>query len=672
MRSQINKVGPKAKMLNGNPGGIAGRIARTCRRLGIAVAGVHSDADARALHVRAIGESFRLGGPAPADSYLNIGAVVEAAKQAGADAVHPGYGFLSEDPALARAVEAAGLTFIGPTPETLALLGRKDSAKVLAAKAGVPVVPGTPEASDDPDKVAAMLRALGFPVMLKAAGGGGGRGMRAIVSDDELDEAIRSAMREAKGAFGVSALIGERHIAPARHVEVQIAGDGMGDVVHLWERECTLQRRHQKVIEEAPAAPLPPAVRDALLAEAVALGRALSLRNLATVEFLVAGNEHYFLEVNPRLQVEHPVTEVVTGRDLVELQIFIAEHGALPFGQDEIACAGHAVEARLCAENPARNFAPSTGTVDRLELPADQARIEAGIESGDEITPYYDSMIAKIVTRGETRDAAFDAMQCALGATVVHGVETNLALLDRLVGLEHTRAGTFATGLLDTLAPEPAAEVCNVDLAIAAAAWLKAQRELAGASPWSSWSGFSGWQLGAGLSDSPVLCVRSGDAEKAVRIGPVSPQGTLLIGLDGEVFTIALERLAGGKMRIGVGARILTASVTVAGRHVSLDKPTGSISADVEPALNTDAGAVGAGGTLEAPLTGTLVAINVSVGERVETGDVIAVLESMKMEIRVAAPSAGIVSLINHAAGDMVERGALLAEITPDGEGLAT
>jgi 3-methylcrotonyl-CoA carboxylase alpha subunit len=659
------------KILIANRGEIACRIARTCRRLGIAVAGVHSDADARALHVRTIGESFRLGGAAPADSYLNIGAIVDAAEQAGADAVHPGYGFLSEDPALARAVEAAGLAFIGPTPETLALLGRKDSAKAIAAKAGVPVIPGTPEASDDADKVAAMVRALGFPVMLKAAGGGGGRGMRVIGSDDGLDEAIRSAMREAKGAFGVAALIGERHIAQARHVEVQIAGDGLGNVVHLWERECTLQRRHQKVIEEAPAAPLPPAVREALLGEAVAIGRAISLRNLATVEFLVAGDAHYFLEVNPRLQVEHPVTEMVTGRDLVELQIFIAAHDALPFGQDEISCAGHAVEARLCAENPARNFAPSTGMVDRLDLPADLARIEAGIELGDEITPHYDSMIAKIVTRGETRDAAFDAVQRALAATVVHGLETNLVLLNRLVGLEQTRAGTFSTGLVDTLTFETATRVGNADLAIAAAAWLKAQRQVLSASVWGAWNGFSGWQLGAGLSDSPVLRVRSGDTEKAVRIGPVSPQGAIPIGLDGEVFAVALERLADGKMRIAIGERVLIADVTVAGGNVSLDEPVGHIRAEAEPALNTDAGAVAGGGTLEAPLMGTLVAINVSVGDRVEAGDVIAVLESMKMEIRVPAPSAGVVSLINHAAGDMVERGALLAEITPDGEGVA-
>ncbi len=665
-------IGKIDKILIANRGEIACRVARTCRRLGIAVAGVHSDADARALHVRTIGESFRLGGPAPADSYLNIGAIVDAAKRAGADAVHPGYGFLSEDPALARAVEAAGLAFIGPTPETLALLGRKDNAKTLAAKLGVPVVPGTPAASDDAEKVAAMVRALGYPVMLKAAGGGGGRGMRAIISDDGLATAIRSAMREAKGAFGVSALIGERHIARARHVEVQIAGDGLGDVVHLWERECTLQRRHQKVIEEAPAAPLPPAVREALLAQAVAIGRAISLRNLATVEFLVAADAHYFLEVNPRLQVEHPVTEMVTGRDLVELQIFIAGHGALPFGQEEISCAGHAVEARLCAENPARNFAPSTGRVDRLELPADRARIEAGVEPGDEITPHYDSMIAKIVTHGETRDAAFDAMQRALTASVVHGLETNLVMLNRLVGLDQTRAGTFTTGLVDALTFETAPRPGNVDLAIAAAAWLQARRQVASASPWSAWNGFSGWQLGAGLSDSPVLRVRVGDTEKAVRIGPVSAQGAIPIGLDDEMFSIALERFAGTKMRISVGERVSIADVTVADGTVSLDEPAGYIRAEVGPALNTDAGAGVVGGTLGAPLTGRLVAINVRVGDRVEAGDVIAVLESMKMEIRVPAPRAGVVTLVNHAAGDMVERGALLAEIAPDGEGVAT
>ena len=307
----------------------------------------------------------------------------------------------------------------------------------------------------------------------------------------------------------------------------------------------------------------------------------------------------------------------------------------------------------------------------RDELPADRARIEAGIETGDEITPFYDSMIAKIVTRGETRDAAFDAMQRALAATMVHGLETNLVLLDRLVGLEQTRAGTFATGLVDTLTFETAATIGNVDLAIAAAAWLKAQRQPSNAAPWSAWNGFSGWQAGAGLSDSPVLRVRSGDTEKTVRIGPVSPQGAIPIGLDGEVLAVALERLADGRMRISVGERVLIADVTVARTTVSLDGPIGHIRAEVEPALNTDAGAIGVGGTLEAPLMGTLVAINVRVGDRVEAGDVIAVLESMKMEIRVSAPRAGVVSLINHAAGDMVERGALLAEITPDGEEVA-
>ena len=306
-------------------------------------------------------------------------------------------------------------------------------------------------------------------------------------------------------------------------------------------------------------------------------------------------------------------------------------------------------------------------------MPADFARIETGIETGDEITPFYDSMIAKIVTSGETRDAAFDALQRALAATVVQGLETNLVLLNRLVRLDQTRAGSFHTGLVDTLNFAATSKITDLDLAIAAAAWLKGQRQASSASPWSAWNVFSGWQLSAGLSDSPVLRVRCGDIEKAVRIGPVSPQGVIPIGVDGTVFAVALERVGGAGMRVSVGERVLIADVTVTGHTVSLDSPTGTIAAEVEPALNTDAGAAaGLGGTLEAPLMGTLVAINVSVGDRVEAGDVIAVLESMKMEIRVPAPSAGVVSSINHAAGDMVERGALLAEITPDGEGAAT
>ncbi|HSB23477.1 MAG TPA: biotin carboxylase N-terminal domain-containing protein, partial [Burkholderiaceae bacterium] len=363
------------KVLIANRGEIAIRIARTCRRLGLAVATVHSDADRDALHVRDIGESVRLG-PAPArDSYLAIDRVVQAARAVGADAVHPGYGFLAENADFADALQRAGIAFVGPTPQVLRDFGDKAAAKRIAAAAGVPTIPGSPGASADAREVAEMARSLGFPVLLKAAAGGGGKGIRVLHAEHDLADAIAAAMREGAGAFGDPSLLVERYLPHGRHVEVQILGDAQGRVLHLWERECSLQRRHQKVVEEAPALPLPAGLRARMLEAAVALGRAVRYRALGTVEFLVAGDAFHFLEVNPRLQVEHPVTEAVTGLDLVELQLRAAAGEPLPITQGDVRCDGHAVEVRVYAEDPAHGFLPSTGTLHRLQLPHDCARV---------------------------------------------------------------------------------------------------------------------------------------------------------------------------------------------------------------------------------------------------------------------------------------------------------
>ena len=374
------------KILIANRGEIACRIARTCRRLGIAVAGVHSAADADALHVRTIGESTEIGGAAASDSYLRIDAVIEAARRSGAEAIHPGFGFLAENAAFARAVERAGLVFIGPTPEIIERLGDKASAKREAEAADVPTVPGSRTASEDAAEIAGIVGELGLPVMLKAAAGGGGKGMRAVARLDGLAGEIESAMREAKSAFGYPGLIVEKLIERGRHIEVQIAGDGNGHVIHLFERECSLQRRHQKLIEEAPAANLPAALRDQMIADAVRLGERLNYRGVGTVEFILSGDRYYFLEVNPRLQVEHPVTEMVTGIDIVETMLRIAAGEGLPLAQREVRCRGHAVEARLCAEDPANDFLPCSGNLAYVGFPADGVRVETGVESGSVVT----------------------------------------------------------------------------------------------------------------------------------------------------------------------------------------------------------------------------------------------------------------------------------------------
>ncbi|MFC6762786.1 acetyl/propionyl/methylcrotonyl-CoA carboxylase subunit alpha [Sulfitobacter porphyrae] len=448
-------------LLIANRGEIACRIARTARGSGITPVGVHSEADANALHVREIGQSVCIGAGPASESYLKIDAVVAAAKSVGADAIHPGYGFLAENSDFARAVEAAGMIFMGPTPDTLDRFGDKASAKEAAVTASVPVISGAEGARSDPQEIADEVRAMGLPVLLKAVGGGGGRGQRLVTDEATLVEDIEGALREAKSTFGSEGLLLERFLPEARHVEVQIAGDGKGHVVHLFERDCTLQRRHQKVIEEAPAWGLPRTLLDDIAHDAVRLGETLDYRGLGTVEFLVAGDEYFFLEVNPRIQVEHPVTEAITGLDLVALHLRIAEGAGLGLMQDDLKINGHAVEARLYAEDPAMQFAPSTGTLTTLSLP-EGLRIDSGVEEGDAVTPFYDPMIAKLIVHAPDRETALARLATALDHVAVEGVQTNRAFLKALARNPefeqmqvHTR---WIDGRLDALtSPRPCA-----------------------------------------------------------------------------------------------------------------------------------------------------------------------------------------------------------------------
>lgn len=654
-----------SKVLIANRGEIACRIARTCRARGISVAGVHSDADANALHVREIGESWHIGGSAPADSYLNMDAILQAARDAGANAIHPGFGFLSENPEFAQRVEDAGLIFIGPTSETLNRLGRKDSAKEIAGNCGIPVIVGGTHASDDPESIRAAALQVCLPALLKAAAGGGGRGMRVVTDEAELDGAITSAMREAENAFGLPDLIVEQYIPRGRHIEVQIAGDGKGRVIHLHERECTLQRRHQKVIEEAPAAPMPEPIRQKMLADAIKIGEALNFRNLGTVEFLLAGEDYYFLEVNPRLQVEHPVTEEVTGLDLVALQLQIAGHGTLDLSQSDITLNGHAVEARLYAEDPANGFAPSVGCLGTVTLPAAPIRVEAGVATGDDVTPFYDSMIAKIIAHAADRDEAMNRLDDALNGTRVQGLVTNRLFLKKLLALPETRDGSFWTTQIDDQAIAGSVATSLPDIAIAAAVWLFEQPGRDTTDPWQNWQG-AGWQLNTGEpreSTGHVAIFETGEQAFHIRHGQVSADGEVGISVNDARFDIRVQPLVGNDYMIRAGRQTRVVSVELSGEQISLNGPETQLTGTIRHALAGLSTGATSDGALEAPLIGQIMSVHVAEGDMVAEGDVIAIMESMKMEVRIPAPKSGRLVRLSVDVGDMVSRGDPLGEI---------
>ena len=659
------------KILIANRGEIACRIARTCRRLGVAVAGVHSSADRDALHVREIGESVEIGGAPASESYLRIDAVIAAAKAVGAEAIHPGFGFLAENATFARAVEAAGLVFIGPTAEVIERLGDKAAAKREAKAAKVPIVPGSESPSVDPAEIAASVRSVGLPVMLKAAAGGGGKGMRGITSFDGLALEIESAMREAKNSFGDAGLIVEKLIRRGRHIEIQIAGDGQGRVIHLHERECTRQRRHQKVIEEAPAGNLSATMRERMAADAVRLGERLKYRGVGTVEFIVGADDYHFLEVNPRLQVEHPVTEMVTGLDIVEIMLRIASGEGLPVQQADVRISGHAVEARICAEDPAAGFLPSTGRLALVQFPPAGVRVETGIESGMEITPYYDPMLAKLITFAPTRDEALDRLKSALDDTVIFGVTTNIRFLQRLIDLPPTRAATFHTRLIDEEIGGWALGESHHDtqvLAVAAFYWLQRQRGTAALGPWAGWRS-SGWQTSAGddgLAPIPSLHVEADGTSAEIRFAPLQRDGSMLVGVGDERERITLTPAGPGRFLAVAGTRRETVHLHQDGDMLFVHDRRGSHVLKAVPYLSYISTSAQASGDLKAPMMGLILKVGVAPGERVDKGTVVAILESMKMEMRIVAECDGTVVAVHCKAGQTVERGAVVAVVAPD------
>ena len=660
------------KVLIANRGEIACRIARTCRKLGLAVATVHSSADRLARHVREIGESVELGAAAPSESYLNIDALVAAAKRVGADAVHPGYGFVSENTAFVRALDAAGLTFIGPTAETMERIGGKASAKIEAARLGVPVIPGGEGGMTDSAEVARLVRGMELPVLLKAVAGGGGRGMAVIETPEGLDARIESAMRESEKAFGNGELIVERYLPRVRHLEVQVAGDGQGHAIHLFERECTLQRRHQKIIEEAPSAGLKTRLREAILADAVKLAGGVNYRGLGTVEFVVAGDRHYFLEVNPRLQVEHPVTEEVTGLDLVELQLRIADTGCLPLAQTDVVCRGHAFEARLCAEDADAGFLPATGRLDVVDFSRSGVRIESGVDSGDEISPHYDSMIAKLIAHGSDRESARRALVAGLRESTVIGLVTNLRFLHELLEWPETRDASFHTRLIDERHARRGVAASATPpiehLSAAALHWLAQRRaESPALGCWTLWDGFTGWRLPSGpvqAAPLPALVLKAGGAEWPVRFSARGVDGSITLVFGEALEQATLRALAGGRHLLQCGGRALELTIIGDAHRIELSSALGSSVFACTPYLGGASGDAAADGQLGAPMMGKVVAVKAQTGARVALGQTVIVLESMKMELHVSAPFEGTLTNLRCKVGDMVERHQLLAEVT--------
>jgi propionyl-CoA carboxylase alpha chain len=657
MLAKVPSPIPFTKILVANRGEIACRVMRTCRRLGIATVAVYSDADADALHVREADEAVRIGPPPSAESYLRIDAVVDACRRTGAQAVHPGYGFLSENAAFAAALEAAGIVFIGPTMSAVAAMGDKIESKKLAQKAGVNMVPGHLAAIADAEEAVAIARKVGYPVMIKASAGGGGKGMRIAHSDAETREGFRSATSEARSSFGDERVFIEKFIEQPRHIEIQVLGDAHGNVIHLGERECSIQRRHQKVIEEAPSPFLDARTRAAMGAQAVALAKAVGYRSAGTVEFIVdAKRNFYFLEMNTRLQVEHPVTEMVTGLDLVEWMIRVAAGERLPFRQSDIALSGWAVEARVYAEDPFRNFLPSIGRLTRYMPPAGAGvRVDTGVFEGGEISMFYDPMIAKLVAAAPTRGEACDRLAAALDAYVVRGLTHNIPFLQALVRHERFRAGRLTTGFI---AEEFRGGFKGAELPgalerrlAAVAATIQHRIHLREASLPGQLAGHE-----RRAPDRYVVSFDSGSgASHEVRVAPgraMFPDGAELAVESGwRVGDILFSGTVGGQaMHVqaepaGLGLRLFHAGASL---KASVLAPRVAELARLMPAKRPP----DTSRFLLSPMPGLLKAIAVKAGQEVKAGEELCVVEAMKMENILRAERDGTISRLHAAVGD--------------------
>jgi 3-methylcrotonyl-CoA carboxylase alpha subunit len=674
------------KILIANRGEIACRVAATARRMGIKTVAVYSDADAQAKHVQVCDEAVHIGGSAPKDSYLRWERILQAAKDTGAQAVHPGYGFLSENEDFAKACAAAGLVFIGPPASAILAMGLKAESKQLMEKAGVPLVPGYHAADQDPALLQREADRIGYPALIKASAGGGGKGMRVVNSSAEFADALASCKREAINSFGDDAVLIEKYVQRPRHIEIQVFGDTHGNCVYLFERDCSVQRRHQKVLEEAPAPGMTEALREQMGEAAVAAAKAVNYVGAGTVEFIVEQTAYdkpesmkfFFMEMNTRLQVEHPVTEAITGLDLVEWQLRVASGEPLPLQQSDLRIHGHAIEARICAENPDNNFLPATGTLavyrkpkcSSFALPSDAhagVRIDDGVREGDSISPFYDSMVAKLIVHGDTREQALARLDEALSQTRIVGLTTNVQFLRHII-----RTDSFATAKLDTaliqreekalFAQEP------LGLALTAASvvanTLHRERALTGNDPFSSRDGWRAYGV-ATRNFGFVFHDASYDA-----VLTYAHDGSLQLNVadaDGDVSGVLAFREDGDALHISFAqqkARVQVFHETQGHEDVAhVFAPQGATRITVVDALAHAGEVQEAGGRLTAPMPGKVVSFAVAAGDKVKAGQPLAVMEAMKMEHTIAAPADGEVLELLYAPGDQVAEGEELLKL---------
>lgn len=666
-------------VLIANRGEIACRIAATCKRLGIRTVMIYSSADADALHTQAGDEAIWVGEAEPQHSYLNIKAIIEAAQRTGAQAIHPGYGFLAENASFAQACADHGLIFIGPSAQSITAMGNKSAAKQLMEAAQVPLVPGYHGPNQNPEFLLAQADAMGYPVLIKASAGGGGKGMRIVNSSSQFLEALHSCKREAKSSFSDDHVLIERYLQKPRHIEIQVFADTQGNTVHLFERDCSVQRRHQKVIEEAPAPGMTPERRQAMGAAAVAAAQAVDYVGAGTVEFICEGDDFYFMEMNTRLQVEHPVTELITGHDLVEWQLLVATGQALPVTQDQLQITGHAFEARVYAENPNNQFLPSTGRIDQLVWPEHQSfnlsplRIDSGIRQGDSISPFYDPMIAKVIVHGPTRAAALQKLNSVLAQSHIQGLHTNLHFLHQLTQDEAFQAGDVDTGFIerryDLLFPEsPTATALSLALGLAnllhSFGLSNSEQTPLAADPWDA---HDYWRTHDLLHRSFSFEVNEQHYELQLR--REHSQWIMQYQTESHPLRWQAERSCNGVVKIEVcwGDHKKLGFVYGSAPQFEVRAARGRwVFNYQDPLAQTRFEEEQNGGSLSAPMPGKILSISVESGDTVETGQLLLVLEAMKMEHSITAPHAGTVTELFFTQGDQVTEGAALLAIEKD------
>jgi 3-methylcrotonyl-CoA carboxylase alpha subunit len=654
-----------SKILIANRGEIACRIERTCRRLGIATVAVYSDADARSQHVRGADEGRWIGGSPPSESYLRADRILAAALETGAEGIHPGFGFLSENAEFADAVEQAGLVFIGPSAASMRKMGSKAGAKILMSAAGVPVVPGYTGEDQDPELLLREAERVGFPLMIKAAHGGGGKGMRVVRSAAEFLASLQSCQREAKGAFGRDRVLLERYVERPRHIEFQIFGDTSGAVIHLNERECSAQRRYQKVLEESPSPFVDARLRDAMGAAAVLAGRSIDYRNAGTVEFIVGpAGDFYFMEINTRIQVEHPVTEMVTGLDIVELQLRVASGEKLSdlVPVQPVPTHGHAIEVRLYAEDPDNQFLPGSGRLEMLALPPVGAdvRLDGGVVEGDSVTVHYDPMIAKLIVHGVDRTAALATLERALASTVVIGPKSNVEFLERLIRHPSVTEASIDTGFLDralgeiltTPPPPPEAVLAGVAVRALLDEEATAATQARNASdPHSPWARADGWRLGHPGKRLKTFAHR----DQLLEFAAHGSGGNYTLDSGAQHLDVRGAKASAQSVDFLLGERaVRLVIVAIPGGYIAHDGER-RYRFDLKSPFAFEAAKAGTGNQVRAPMPGRIVAVRVDVGATVEEGQELMVMEAMKMELALRAPRAGVVGEIRAKVGEFVE-----------------